>query len=790
MSKQLTSRLLSKPRIAEPRTTEHSPKKLKTTRLPLMTSRNSLMKAKPSQPVLSSSSSSPPPPEEELEQHPQKTQEEEEAEEIASQHSTSSTWWSWQSVHHQQRTPSTEQNSNSEQRNSQYLTQLGTWAYSWIPSSATSTEPPPPSSSSKLVEAIPNPISQSIPISSKGWSTYFSSRRPLPIHKLKTDDTQSVESMSISPPLSSSPPSTSKLTTVDSEVKHKTKRIIIPNLVLPTFEDTFHHPPRSFLPKPSKLQQTFELVQALIFSTPPPSEFPQTIPADSTPSSKGKDTRKRRQAIDILHHNNHISTRLPKALNLLGIDRQSNLKKLRKIVIIGIHGWFPGPWLEPVLGKPTGTSAKFVKMMEESIRTYLDQDLQGGLNQDLITSICLEGEGKVDHRVALFYNSITHNHEYIRAIKNADVVFVVSHSQGCLVSCKLIDKLLSDFALDGDRFLALAMCGIWNGPYIGLNNNFALQPVLKFFEGPAAHELFEFQDPKSSASKAVLKSLKYNLRSGVKYMMIGSMNDQVVPLYSSLAHHVDHPSILRTIFIDSAVFVSTDFLTNLIVFCISLRNAGFDDHGLIFLLSDYLVGSLSGVGHSTLYENPNLFTLAVRYFFETSSPLDPPTNLHITTQTGSPSSSKPTTNQVNTNDAAESTEEDSRRTKDGRLILSDQLCKIDTSLNPKDKLNPFLLTWSLRGLIEDHKIKLMFNDQLKFLKTSFLDWNPSTVSIVSSGAPSDSSSPIEAGSAKTIQPSNSSNSKILKDLKIKLEPFKEVQLSQHFRTPSSRWTKL
>jgi hypothetical protein len=23
------------------------------------------------------------------------------------------------------------------------------------------------------------------------------------------------------------------------------------------------------------------------------------------------------------------------------------------------------------------------------------------------------------------------------------------------------------------------MCGIWNGPYIGLNNNYAIQPVLK-----------------------------------------------------------------------------------------------------------------------------------------------------------------------------------------------------------------------------------------------------------------------------------------------------------------------
>ncbi|WAR62009.1 hypothetical protein PtB15_14B103 [Puccinia triticina] len=103
-----------------------------------------------------------------------------------------------------------------------------------------------------------------------------------------------------------------------------------------------------------------------------------------------------------------------------------------------------------------------------------------------------------------------------------------------------------------------------------LNNNYALQSVLKFVAGPAAHELFEFQDPHSPASKAVLQSLSNCLKHCMKHLLIGSMNDQVVPLYSALNSPVDHPSILRALFIDSAVFYATNFITNLVVFCLRL----------------------------------------------------------------------------------------------------------------------------------------------------------------------------------------------------------------------------
>lgn len=565
-------------------------------------------------------------------------------------------------------------------------------------------------------------------------------------------------------PLTDNPPTETGKT---NNLTKGQKQHLIPNLVLPTFEDTFHHPPRSFLPKPSKLQQTYQLVQALIFSAPP--EFPQTIAADDLPTRR-ESSRKRRQASDILHHNQHISTRLPKSLDLLRVDRRTKLSQLRRVAIIGIHGWFPGPWLESVLGKPTGTSTKFATMMNEALRKYLEEALPEGqgLNPDFTTLIPLEGEGKVDDRVQLLFKELTKRHDWVEALKSADAIFLVSHSQGCLVSCKLLEKLIATFDLPGDRFLSLAMCGIWNGPYVGLNNNYALQPVLKFFEGPAAHELFEFQDPHSQASKAVLKSLKNCLKLGVKYVMMGSMNDQVVPLYSSINHPVDHPSILRAIFIDSAVFYSTDFLTNLVVFCLRLRNAGFSDHGLLFLLSDYLVGSLTGVGHSTLYEDPNVFTLALRYFFESTSPLEPPTNVTV----GPKRANQNCREGGNSNNTK--TEEEGEEDYGSRKVLPSELTVVDQSLNAKDKPNAFLLTWSLRGLIEDPRIRLMFGPELGFLKTSFMHWNPAL-------PVPPASSPSASGSSSTPTPAPPqsayySNSKILRDLKVKLEPFKEVQL--------------
>lgn len=101
---------------------------------------------------------------------------------------------------------------------------------------------------------------------------------------------------------------------------------------------------------------------------------------------------------------------------------------------------------------------------------------------------------------------------------------------------------------------------------------------------------------------------------------IASLNDQVVPLYSGLFTNVNHPLILRAVYIDgdayqwvvfesllipySDLYVnsSSDFLSNLLVLLLRILNTGLSDSGLIAHLSEATAGSLNGVGHSTAYE--------------------------------------------------------------------------------------------------------------------------------------------------------------------------------------------
>ena len=76
-----------------------------------------------------------------------------------------------------------------------------------------------------------------------------------------------------------------------------------------------------------------------------------------------------------------------------------------------------------------------------------------------------------------------------------------------------------------------------------------------------------------------------------------------------------------------------------------MRNAGIDDGGLLTHLSEATAGSLSGIGHSTAYIDPDpyrsvhnvgksleyqhLSRLAVRYLFETSDALGEEPKLEV-----------------------------------------------------------------------------------------------------------------------------------------------------------------
>lgn len=53
---------------------------------------------------------------------------------------------------------------------------------------------------------------------------------------------------------------------------------------------------------------------------------------------------------------------------------------------------------------------------------------------------------------------------------------------------------------------------------------------------------------------------------------------------------------------------SSDFLSNLLVLLMRIRNAGLSDGGLLAHLSEATAGSLNGVGHSTVYEELATFS--------------------------------------------------------------------------------------------------------------------------------------------------------------------------------------
>ncbi|GAA6050901.1 hypothetical protein JCM3770_002522 [Rhodotorula araucariae] len=449
----------------------------------------------------------------------------------------------------------------------------------------------------------------------------------------------------------------------------------VDNLVLPTFNDTFLRPPRSFPPRKSPLTRAVSAVSAYLFHRPPDElTSPRLVQAQLAAGviAAGLPTEMKDDPAE----------RLPKALEAVG--EPPRLEKVKRVVTIGVHGWFTSNnMIKSVMGEQTGTSVKFATMMHDAVQSYLESHDLGSFN---IQAIALEGQGMVDDRVGKLYAQLIAREEWIRALKMADAVFLATHSQGCVVSTQLLARMLDQGLVVGTQTHLLAMCGIAQGPFVYLYQSIALAPYFNYLESAPARELFEFQNPESVAAIKFLESLRLLLNAGVKVTAVGSINDQVVPLYSALFSGVDHPSILRSVFIDSDAFRTSDFLANLVVFSARLRNAGLADHDLVYHISEALAGALTGVGHSKIYEEADVYSLAVRYHFETTTLTEAPTSLD-------PHVAAP---------------------------------PLSMSFNPRDRRNPYLLTWALRGIIEDPQVRQLFGNELAALREAYDTWRPQT----------------------------------------------------------------
>ncbi|USP78158.1 hypothetical protein yc1106_05432 [Curvularia clavata] len=368
--------------------------------------------------------------------------------------------------------------------------------------------------------------------------------------------------------------------------------------------------------------------------------------------------------------------------------------RIKKAVAIGVHGFFPAPIIQKVLGQPTGTSIRFANAAAAAIKDWTEAR---GYTPE-IEQIALEGEGFIAERVNSLWKLLLN---WIDHIKQADFILVACHSQGVPVAMMLVAKLIQFGCVNATRIGVCAMAGINMGPFIEYKTKYL---------GSIAAELFEFTNPKSLVSQMYLAALDEVLRAGVRILYVGSIDDQLVSLESSTFSTLSHPYIYRAVFVDGRIH-APDFLTHLVGFTLKLRNLGLPDHGLIRELSPALAGSLyGGEGHSRVYEDPAVYALAVQHALETTS-LPIPSSKERPSTAGSFQG-------INIPIIGEKLSPDNK--EDMYKLRVKEYEPSGSSTNP----NPFFLPWAMRGLLEEDFVKKELGDEVERLLALFEQWKP------------------------------------------------------------------
>ncbi|GEQ68818.1 hypothetical protein JCM33374_g2487 [Metschnikowia sp. JCM 33374] len=349
------------------------------------------------------------------------------------------------------------------------------------------------------------------------------------------------------------------------------------------------------------------------------------------------------------------------------------LRKINKILIIGVHGFFPTRMIRPIIGSPKGTSSKFANEAEKAVIRYLlendmmHEDETHGVS---IQKIALEKEGKIFDRVEFFLKILT---KWEKELNEADFIFIAAHSQGCVVSIILLARLIKRGILNQvsmKRIGILGMAGVNNGPFYGIDKSLFVK-AYSAIEHESMIELFEltkFDSPQSLAYKDAVQTI---VNMNVKLCLVGSINDQLVPLYSALASHVFHPNIYRACYIDSSAKTPA-FIKTLISFCCQLQNMGYFDNNVIKEISPILAGPLTGGGHSKIYNDGKVYDLGIKFMLDTDDLVIP--------------SSDDTSKDLGDDES------------DSELPVANKVYVREYNVG-KIGTNPFILPWCLRGLI-------------------------------------------------------------------------------------------
>ncbi|ODQ65059.1 hypothetical protein NADFUDRAFT_11978, partial [Nadsonia fulvescens var. elongata DSM 6958] len=344
---------------------------------------------------------------------------------------------------------------------------------------------------------------------------------------------------------------------------------------------------------------------------------------------------------------------------------------IKKAVVIGIHGFFPAKLVRSVLGEPTGTSTKFANEAADALTAW---GKRNGITME-IEKIALDGEGKVFERTENLYELLF---EWIEQIHECDFLFFAAHSQGTPVAVHILAKLIEEgHIFDNKKLGVLGMAGISLGPFYGLDQKLLMR-AYSSIESASLKELFQFQTQSSFQSRKYTHALKVVIAHNTKITFIGSINDQLVPLYSSTCIHITHPNVYRAVYIDGTD-VTPGFISDLVSLALHIRNIGASDHDLIRELSGALAGALTSGGHSKIYNEPNVYDLAIINVLET-------------------------TNCEN----------------DLPLLVEDNFQV------PNTNHNPFHLPWAMRSMLYEVISRPILEHHLEVIRIKFNEWEPET----------------------------------------------------------------
>lgn len=389
-------------------------------------------------------------------------------------------------------------------------------------------------------------------------------------------------------------------------------------------------------------------------------------------------------------------------------------RKIKNILIIGVHGFFPRKMIRPIIGAPKGTSLKFANEAEKAVIRYCVENdlLSDETNSISIQKIALEKEAKIFDRVEFFTRILT---RWSEELNNADFIYFASHSQGCVVLIILLARLIEEGVLKNPlqkRIGLLGMAGVNNGPFYGIDNTLLVK-AYSAIEHDSLLELFELSKFDSEQLLAYKLLMQTIVSANVKICLIGSINDQLVPLFSALASHIFHPNIYRACYIDHSLR-TPDFMRRLVGICCRLQNLGYFDNNVIKEVSSVLAGPITGGGHSKIYNDGKVYDLGIKFALDTEDVV-----------LGPQPASQIYTKEFN-------------------------ISKIGT--------NPFILPWCLRGLI--------FNVEK--------NWPVSNSITMEAGQPKTGPQEIEA--LYELFDKWRPDSKVLKDLKFRLNGIRASKL--------------